>query len=59
MAFGDPSNPARFGYGQSVSDDRNLFLKVFGGEVLAAFSEAVVTLDKHQVKTITSGKSFQ
>lgn len=59
MAYGVQSTPARFGYGQSVSDDRNLFLKVFGGEVLASFSEQVVTLDKHSVRTIESGKSAQ
>lgn len=59
MAFGDPSSPARFGYGQSVSDDRNLFLKVFGGEVLAAFSEAVITRDKQMLRSIASGKSAQ
>ena len=59
MAFSDVvSNPARFGYGQSVSDDRALFLKVFGGEVLAAYMEQVLTADKHQIKTISEGKSF-
>jgi len=59
MSWGTSSNPARFGYGQSVSDDRNLFLKVFGGEVLTAFTEQVTTMDKHSVRTITSGRSVQ
>ena len=59
MAYGVSSTPARFGYGQSTSDDRNLFLKVFGGEVLTAFTEAVITLDKHNVRTIEHGKSAQ
>lgn len=59
MAWGDTSNPARFGYGQSTTDDRNLFLKVFGGEVLAAFQERVLTLDKHQVRNIAHGKAAQ
>lgn len=36
-----------------------LFLKVFGGEVLTAFETANVTLDKHTVRTINSGKSAQ
>lgn len=36
-----------------------LFLKVFGGEVLAAFEEANVVMDKHTVRTIPSGKSAQ
>lgn len=56
---GVTSTPARFGYGQSASDDRNLFLKVFGGEVLTAFTEKVVTLDKHVVRNIEFGKSAQ
>lgn len=56
---GVTSTPARFGYGQSTSDDRNLFLKVFGGEVLTAFTEKVVTLDKHVVRNIEFGKSAQ
>jgi hypothetical protein len=59
MAWGDTSSPARFGDGQSSVNSLALFLKMFGGEVLAAFSEAVLTADKHQVKTISEGKSFQ
>ena len=59
MAFGTTSTPSRFGYGQSTSDDRNLFLKVFGAEVLNAFTEKVVTLDKHNVRTIEHGKRAQ
>jgi len=51
--------PTRFGDGQGSTDSRTLFLKVFGGEVFAAFSEAVLTLDKHNVRTIQSGKSVQ
>jgi hypothetical protein len=57
MAFGDNSSPARFGAGQT-GDDRALFLKMFGGETLAAFTEKVFMRDKVNVKTITSGKSF-
>ena len=59
MAYGQTCTPARFGYGQSTSDDRNLFLKVFGGEVLTAFTEKVITLDKHVVRNIEYGKSAQ
>ena len=36
-----------------------LFLKVFSGEVLSAFDEKNVTVDKHNVRTIASGKSAQ
>ena len=40
-----------------LSKDRKLFLKVFSGEVLTAFSQTTTVMDKHWVKTITSGKS--
>lgn len=52
------SNPIRFGQGQHVSDDRHLFLKMFGGEVLTAFDAKVITKDKHQTKQIGAGKSW-
>jgi len=42
MALGDPSSPVRFGAGQSSGpvDPRHLFLKFFGGQVMAAFGLA-------------------
>lgn len=43
--------------GAGVTDA--LFLKVYGGEVLAAFETAQVTMDKHVIRTISSGKSAQ
>lgn len=55
MATGTASNPARWGYGQSTTDSRNLWLDVFGGEVMAAFDLATVFMDKHQVKTVGGG----
>jgi hypothetical protein len=39
--------------------DDALFLKVFGGEVMTAFEESNVVMDKHTVRQITSGKSAQ
>lgn len=36
---------------------RALFLKVFSGEILGAFKEVCVTMDRTMVRTITSGKS--
>lgn len=36
-----------------------IFLKVFGGEVMAAFEEVCVTMDKNFVRSIKSGKSAQ
>ena len=60
LFVGDPSAPTRFGTDVAdTSDATGLFLKVFGGEVFAAFSEKVHTADKHVVKEISSGKSAQ
>lgn len=59
MALGDASSPSRFLQGQDVSDTRFLSLKVFGGEVLAAYDLNVLTLDKHEVKTLRGAKSAQ
>ena len=36
---------------------RALFLKVFAGEVITAFEKHTLVLDKHQIRTIKSGKS--
>ena len=48
------SNP-----GQALSDgDRDaLFMKVFTGEVLTAFARTSVMMSRHQVRTISQGKS--
>lgn len=59
MAFGDTSAPARFGFGQSGVDDRNLFLKVFGGEVLTAFTEKVVMRGMAKEQRLIGAKSAQ
>ncbi len=60
LFVGDPSAPTRFGTDvANTSDDTGLFLKIFGGETFAAFSEKVHTMDKHFVREISSGKSAQ
>ena len=60
LFVGDPSAPTRFGTDVAdTSDATGLFLKMFGGEVFAAFSEEVHTMDKHFVREIASGKSSQ
>lgn len=59
MAFGDSGNPVAFGTGASGSDDRALFLKQFGGEVLTSFTAQTLTLGKTREKTIGAGKSWQ
>ena len=57
------ANPSRLGQidgsGGSWANDNSLFLKVFSGEVLASFAQATVMMDKHMVRTISSGKSAQ
>ncbi len=47
------------GKGNTNSGALALFLKVFAGEVLTAFTRRSVTADKHIVRTIQSGKSAQ
>lgn len=61
MATGDASSPVRFGKGQSSPvDNRDLYLEVYGGEVITAFDLNTLTLDKHLVKTVGGGqKSFR
>jgi hypothetical protein len=60
LFVGDPSAPTRFGTDVAdTSDATGLFLKMFGGETFAAFSETVITADKHFVREINSGKSAQ
>lgn len=55
----DNGNPVAFGTGASGSDDRALFLKMFGGEVLTALTANTVTAGKTREKTIGAGKSWQ
>lgn len=45
------------GKGQAGADKLALFLKVFSGEVLTAFTRRSVTMDKHMIRTISAGKS--
>ncbi|AWD92514.1 major capsid protein [Pectobacterium phage Jarilo] len=47
------------GKGQSATDKLAMFLKVFGGEVLTAFSRTSVTMNRHMIRSIASGKSAQ
>jgi hypothetical protein len=49
----------RVGQTNGAGDVDSLFLKVFGGEVMTAFEEANVFLDKQMVRSIQSGKSAQ
>lgn len=57
------ANPSRLGQanltGGSFANDNALFLKVFSGEVLTAFAQKTLMMDRHMVRTISSGKSAQ
>lgn len=41
----------------TYAKDTDLFLKVFSGEVITSFEENNVFMDKHQTRSISSGKS--
>jgi len=43
----------------NMTEERALQLKVYAGEVVTAFEKHTVMLDKHNVRTIKSGKSAQ
>jgi len=49
----------RVGQINGANDVEALFLKMFSGEVLASFNLANVFGDKHRVKSISQGKSYQ
>ena len=51
------ANPSYLGQQNFAGDTSALFLKVFAGEVLAAFQKSVVALDKTRVRNIQFGKS--
>ncbi len=53
------ATPLRVGQVNGAGDANALFLKVFGGEVMAAFDELNVMGDKQIVRTISQGKSAQ
>lgn len=52
-------NPSRLGQINATGDDRELFLKLYAGEVLTAFQEKNIFMDLHRVRTISKGKSAQ
>jgi hypothetical protein len=49
----------RTGQANSAGDSSALFLKVYAGEVLTAFEQSSVTMDKHVIRSINSGISAQ
>ena len=50
---------SRLGQVNGSGDTDALFLKVFAGEVLTSFEKTNVMMGKHQVRTISNGKSAQ
>ena len=50
---------SRSGQKNSAGDSSAMFLKVYAGEVLTAFEQASVTMDKHVIRSISSGISAQ
>lgn len=48
---------SRLGQVNGAGDPKELFLKVFSGEVLTSFQKKNVMMGKHQVRTISQGKS--
>jgi len=58
MALPDQS-PSRLGQVNASGDARALFLKLYAGEVLAAFEERNVFMPLHRTRTISNGKSAQ
>lgn len=41
----------------TLDEQRALYLKLFSGEVITAFEDNAVFLDKHSVRSIAAGKS--
>ena len=58
MANGNTS-PSRVGLAEGGSDNDQLFLKKFSGEILQTFEESNVFKALHTIRTIESGKSAQ
>ena len=53
------ANVSRIGQVNSAGDVKAIFLKVFAGEVLVAFSETTQFMPRSMVRSISSGKSAQ
>src|SRR5665213_636045 len=51
--------PSRLGQVNSAGDALALYLKVFSGEVLTTYTRQALFRDKHNTRTIPSGKSAQ
>ncbi len=59
MAFPTNQTVSRLGQVNAAGDNRELFLKLYAGEVLTAFEEKNVFMGLHRTRTISNGKSAQ
>jgi hypothetical protein len=57
MAFPTNQSVTFAGQQNNANDNRKLFLDIFAGEVLTEFHNKNIMMDKHRVRTISSGKS--
>jgi hypothetical protein len=53
------TSPSRVGLVEGQSDNNELFLKKFSGEILQTFEESNIFKPLHTIRTIDSGKSAQ
>ena len=58
ISFGG-QNQGNGAWDSTYADQNALFLKIFGGEVFAAYEKYSVTNGKHRMRQISSGKSAQ
>jgi len=59
MTFPTNQTVSRLGQVNAAGDNRELFLKLYAGEVLTAFEEKNVFMGLHRTRTISNGKSAQ
>lgn len=57
MAFPTDQTVSRLGQVNATGDDRDLFLKLYAGEVLTSFEQTNIGMPLHRVRTISKGKS--
>jgi len=57
MAFPTNQSVTFAGQQNNAGDNRKLFLDIFAGEVLTEFHNKNIMMDKHRVRSISSGKS--
>jgi len=50
-------DPSRLGQLNAAGGDRELFLKLYAGEILTAFEERNIFMPLHRTRSISSGKS--